>query len=145
MFFKVTRWWKWNQWCADSTPTTTKMHLRWSILLLLFQWKSLTKRVERMQFLKKTTSLEKTIKETILFFFSSMQTRPLFTCTKKLFFFQNFSKLLETKLFKGDVFVFSLFNKAYKPILTKKRFHKLQNLWKLNSQANQKGNYSKKT
>ena len=38
---------------------------------------------------------------------------------EKLFFFQNSSKLLETKLFKGDVFVFSLFNKAYKPILTK--------------------------
>ena len=38
---------------------------------------------------------------------------------EKLFFFQNFSKLLETKLFKGDVFVFSLLNKAYKPILTK--------------------------
>ena len=41
---------------------------------------------------------------------------------EKLFFFQNSSKLLETKLFKGDVFVFSLFNKAYKPILTKNNF-----------------------
>ena len=46
---------------------------------------------------------------------------------EKLFFFQKLSKLLETKLFKGDIFVFSLFNKACKPTFNKKQSQKLQN------------------
>ena len=38
---------------------------------------------------------------------------------EKTLFLSKLLNLLETKLFKGDVFVFSLFNKAYKPILKK--------------------------
>ena len=78
-----------------------------------------------MQFLEKTTSLEKTIKETILFFLFEHTNITTLYLHEKLFFFQKLLKLLETKLFKGDIFVFSIFNKACKPTFNKKQSQKL--------------------
>ena len=72
-----------------------------------------------MQFLEKTTSLEKTIKETILFFLFEHTNITTLYLHEKLFFFQKLLKLLETKLFKGDIFVFSFSIKHVNLLLTK--------------------------
>ena len=80
-----------------------------------------------MQFLKKTTSFRKdNQRNNSLFLFEHTNITTLYL-HEKLFFFQKLLKLLETKLFKGDIFVFSLFNKACKATFNKKQSQNLQN------------------
>lgn len=87
--------------------------------------KFLTKRVEKMQIFIKTTFLIRTIKEIVLLSFQAYKHDHSLHARKNSFSSKTLQKLLETKLSKGDVFVFFLFNKAYKSILMKKQTQKL--------------------